>query len=183
MKSLATNPTLTLPDGTSFEVVESDPESASARIDFEITMAPDAIGPPRHIHLSQEESWTVLSGELSVQVDDGWRSLCAGDRLTVPPGTVHTLKNRSKETVRFRDVHLPALDFHEYIEDLDRLRASGKLSTRMTPRTLIYGAMVLVAHRPMQLSASAPQRAAESVLAIIGRALGYRVPTRPPQVQ
>ena len=101
----------------------------------------------------------------------------------VSPGTVHTLKNRSKETVRFRDVHLPALDFHEYIEDLTstRLRASRKLSTRMTPRTLIYGAMVLVAHRPMQLSASAPQRAAESVLAIIGRALAYRLPTRPPQ--
>ena len=73
-------------------------------------------------------------------------------------------------------MHLPALDFQEYIEDLDRLSASGKLSTRMTPRTLIYGAMVLVAHRPMQLSASAPQRAAESLLAIIGRTLGYRVP-------
>jgi quercetin dioxygenase-like cupin family protein len=64
VKSLATNPTLTMPDGTTFEVVESDSESGGARMEFEITMAPDAIGPPRHIHPSQEESWTVLSGEL-----------------------------------------------------------------------------------------------------------------------
>ena len=182
MKSLATNPTLTIPDGTSFEVIESGSESAGARVEFVITMAPGAMGPPRHIHPDQEESWAVVSGELSVQVDDDWRSLRAGDTLTIPPGTVHTLKNRSKGTVRFRDVHLPALDFQQYIEDLDRLRASGKLSTCMTPRTLIYGAMVLVAHRPMQLSASAPERAAEYLLAIIGRALGYRVPTHLPQV-
>jgi quercetin dioxygenase-like cupin family protein len=70
VKSLATNPTLTLPDGTSFEVVESDSENRDARIEFEFTMAPDAIAPPRHIHPSQQESWTVSSGELSEQVDD-----------------------------------------------------------------------------------------------------------------
>ena len=45
----------------------------------------------------------------------------------------------------------------------------------MTLRTLIYGAMVLVDHRPMQLSANAGQRAAASVLAALGTWLGYRV--------
>ena len=49
--------------------------------------------------------------------------------------------------------------FGKSIEDLDRLTQSGKLSTRMTPRTLIYGAIALVDHRPMQLSASSGQRA------------------------
>jgi hypothetical protein len=74
-------------------------------------------------------------------------------------------------------VHAPALDFQEYIEDLDRLRAAGKFSARMTPRTLIYGAMVLVDHRPMQLSASPAQRAGETLLSKIGRLLGYRIRT------
>ena len=111
MKSPATtNPTLTIPDGTSFAAVESSAESAGARMQFEITMPPDAIAPPRHTRPSQEETWTVLSGELSVQVDDDWRSLRAGDTLTIPPGTTHTLKNRSKETIRFRDVHLAPVD-------------------------------------------------------------------------
>ena len=137
-----------------------------------------AMGPPRHSHPTQEESWTVQAGELSVLVNNQWRTLAAGESLTIPPATVHTLTNRSAATVRFHDAHRPALDFREYIEDLDRLTRSGKLSTRMTPRTLIYGAMVLVDHRPMQLSASAGQRAAESILAALGRMLGYRVRTR-----
>lgn len=167
--------TLTMPDGTSFAVVESSAESAGARMEFEITMAPGAMGPPRHTHPDQEEEWAVVSGELSVQVGDDWQALAAGGTLAIPPGTVHTLKNRAQDTVRFRDVHRPALDFQEYIEDLDALRAAGKLTTAMTPRTLIHGAMVLVDHRPMQVTASAAQRAAETVLARIGRLLGYRV--------
>jgi hypothetical protein len=35
--------------------------------------------------------------------------------------------------------------------------------------------MVLVEYRPMQLSATAAQRAAESMLAALGTLLGYRV--------
>jgi mannose-6-phosphate isomerase-like protein (cupin superfamily) len=161
-----------MPDGTSFVVVACDAE----RIEFEITMAPAAMGPPRHFHPVQEESWTVLEGELSVLVEKGWRSIAAGESLTVPPGTVHTLRNRSNDTVRFRDMHVPALDFREYIEALDLLAASGRLTSAMTPRTLIHGAMVLTAHRPMQMSASRVQRAVETLLAIVGRRLGYRLP-------
>jgi hypothetical protein len=44
----------------------------------------------------------------------------------------------------------------------------------MTPSTLIHGAMVLHQHRTTQLSASRAQRAAETVLSLAGRALGYR---------
>ena len=108
-------------------------------------------------------------------VDDRWRTIAPGESLTIPPGTVHTLANRSATTIRFHDAHRPALDFQEYIEDLDRLTRAGKLTARMTARTLIYGAMVLVEHRPMQLTASPTQRAAESVLAALGTLLGYRV--------
>jgi hypothetical protein len=51
----------------------------------------------------------------------------------------------------------------------------------MTPRTLIHGAMVLVAHRPMQLTANPAQRAAESILATVGLLLGYRVQPASPR--
>ena len=172
---------LMMPDGSTFLVVESARSSDGERIVFEITMAPHAMKPPRHLHPAQEESWTVVEGELSVQVENGWRSIAAGESLSIPPGTVHTLGNRSHNTVRFHDTHVPALDFQQYIEDLDRLAASGCLTSRMTPRTLIYGSMALVDHRPMQLSASALQRAIESLLATLGRALGYRLPATPPR--
>jgi mannose-6-phosphate isomerase-like protein (cupin superfamily) len=162
---------LTMPDGTAFLIIESAHDSGGARIEFEITMAPGAMGPPKHFHPRQEERWEVLEGELSVFVDDDWRVLAAGESLAIPPNTVHTLRNRSSGTVRFRDVHEPALDFQEYIEALHTQAAAGKLTSRMTPSTLIHGAMILRDHRTTQLSASRAQRAAETALSLIGRVL------------
>jgi mannose-6-phosphate isomerase-like protein (cupin superfamily) len=170
----ATGDSLTMPDGTSFSIIESAADTDGRRIEFEITMAPDAQGPPKHFHPRQEEAWKVLEGELSVFVEDGWRTLGEGESLSIPPTTVHTLRNRSGGVVRFRDVHEPALDFQDYIEALDREAAAGTMTSRMTPSTLIHGAMVLHKHRTTQLSASRAQRAAETALSLVGRTLGYR---------
>jgi quercetin dioxygenase-like cupin family protein len=164
-----------MPDGTSFLIVDSAADSGGRRIEFEITMAPGALGPPKHFHPRQEESWSLLEGELSVFVDEAWRTLGEGESLSIPPNTVHTLRNRSEGVVRFRDVHEPALDFQEYIEALHRQAAAGKITSRMTPSTLIHGATVLHQHRATQLSASRAQRAAENVLSLVGRALGQRM--------
>jgi len=174
-----TGETLKVPDGTAFLIVQSAADSGGERIEFEITMAPGAMGPPKHFHPRQEESWTVLEGELSIFVDHQWRTLVAGESLSIPPNAVHTLSNRSSGVVRFRDVHKPALDFQEYIERLDALAAGGKITRSMTPSTLIHGAMVLRAHRTTQLSASPAQRLGETVLSAVGRALGYRLNATP----
>jgi mannose-6-phosphate isomerase-like protein (cupin superfamily) len=170
----ATGDVLTLPDGTTFEVIESAADSSGRRVEFEVTMAPGALGPPKHFHPRQDESWKVLVGELSVFVDGAWRTLGQGESLAIPPKTVHTLRNRSAAPVRFRDVHEPALDFQDYIEELHREAAAGRITGRITPSTLIHGATVLHAHRTTQLSASRAQRAAETLLAVIGRALRRR---------
>jgi quercetin dioxygenase-like cupin family protein len=165
---------LETPDGTTFRLVEPASANGGRRVVFEIAMSPASPGPPRHVHPEQEESWTVRTGELTLIVGDEERTLRAGESLATPPGTVHTLANRSGAEVVFLDVHEPALDFQEYIEDLDRLTRAGKLGSRRDLRTLVHGATVLVAHRPMQLSASRVQRVAESVLTRVGRLLGCR---------
>jgi hypothetical protein len=71
-------------------------------------------------------------------------------------------------------VHEPALDFQEYIEALGDQAAAGTMTARMTPSTLIHGAIILRRHRTTQLSASRVQRGAEDVLSLVGRVLGYR---------
>jgi mannose-6-phosphate isomerase-like protein (cupin superfamily) len=167
-----TGDTLTMPDGTSFLIVESAADGGGERIEFEVTMAPGAQGPPKHFHPRQQESWRVLEGELSVFVTDEWRILGKGEALSIPPRAVHTLRNRSSGVVRFRDVHEPALDFQEYIEALDREASAGTMTDRLAPSTLLHGAMVLREHRTTQLSASPLQRAAETALSLLGRGLG-----------
>jgi hypothetical protein len=61
------------------------------------------------------------------------------------------------------------------MEDLHRLTVAGKITSLRSPRSLVYMATVLHEHRTTQLTASRPQRIAESALAGLGRLLGVRV--------
>jgi quercetin dioxygenase-like cupin family protein len=164
---------LTMPDGTEFLIAKSAADTGGERVEIETTLPPGAPSPPRHFHPRQEEEWEVLSGTLSVYVEDRWRSLGPGDSVSIPRGQVHTLRNRSGEVVRVRDVHVPALDFQDYIEELHRLAQDGKITSLRSPSTLIHLSMLLRDHRGTQITASRLQRAAESLLAAIGRLLRY----------
>jgi mannose-6-phosphate isomerase-like protein (cupin superfamily) len=166
--------TYTLPGGASFSVRTSAADTGGERVELEITLPPGASGPPPHFHPRQEEQWQVLAGTLAVQVDGKWRDLREGDSATVPAGHVHTLRNRTNETVRVLDAHVPALDFEDYMLDLHRLTQEGKITSLRSPRSLVYLATVLSDHRTTQLTASRPQRVAESALAGVGKLLGTR---------
>jgi quercetin dioxygenase-like cupin family protein len=167
--------TLRLPGGASFVITKSAAETDGYRVELEITLPPDASGPPPHFHPHQEEQWHVLAGTLEVQVDGDWRTLQEGESKSIPAGHVHTLRNRTNEDVRVLDIHIPALDFQGYMEDLHRLTEAGKITTLRSPRSLIYLATVLREHRTTQLTASRLQRIAESALAGLGKLLGMRV--------
>ncbi|MBV9605706.1 MAG: cupin domain-containing protein [Solirubrobacterales bacterium] len=169
MTMAQTGDTLTLPSGTTFRILESAADSAGQRVEFDITAGPGGHGPVRHFHPVQEERLTVVSGQLSIELEGEWQVLRAGEARTIPPGTVHTYRNDSTEPVRFRDCHSPALDFQDYIEDLDRLRASGRVAGRRGFRARVHVATILHAHRSTQLSAGRGQRLLELALATIGR--------------
>jgi quercetin dioxygenase-like cupin family protein len=166
--------TLTMPNGTAFSIVKSADESGGERVEMEITIPPGSPSPPKHVHPNQEETQEVLAGTLSVYLDGSWRSLEQGQSVSIPRGQVHTLRNRSDEVVRIKDVHVPALDFQDYIEKLQRLAEAGKITSLRSPSSLIYLSMVLREHRGTQITAGPLQRAAESLLARLGSLLGYR---------
>jgi mannose-6-phosphate isomerase-like protein (cupin superfamily) len=163
-----------LPGGASFTVRASAADTGGERVELEITMPAGAAGPPPHFHPRQEERWEVLEGTLSVQVDGEWRDLAPGESASVPAGHAHTLRNRTEGTVRVRDVHVPALDFQDYMLDLSRLHEQGKITSLRSLKSLIYLSGVLRSHRTTQVTASALQRVAESALAGVGRLLGMR---------
>jgi quercetin dioxygenase-like cupin family protein len=163
-----------MPTGAAFLIAKSAADSGGERVEMEITIPPGSPAPPRHFHPHQEELQEVLAGTLSVYVDGQWRLMEQGHSLSIPAGQVHTLRNRSNEVVRIRDVHVPALDFQDYIEKLHRLAQAGKVTSLRSPSTLVYLSMVLSEHRGTQLTASRLQRALESLLARVGRLLGYR---------
>lgn len=73
-----------------------------------ITMAPHAHGPERHAHDSEDDSFYVLSGELTIHLDDRTVAAPPGTFVLVPPGVVHTFSNETGVEVRMLNVHAPA---------------------------------------------------------------------------
>lgn len=168
--------TLTIVGGAEIVVRTPAAETGGQRVELEFTLPPGSSGPPAHVHPEQEEEWHVLAGTFSVYLDGEWRDVEAGQSVSIPRGRAHTFRNSSGGSVRVRDVHVPALDFQDYMESLDRLTRSGKVKSLRSPSSLVYLSMVLRDQRPDQISASPVQRAAESALAFVGRLLRFRTP-------
>ena len=68
----------------------------------ELLFAPNAIGPPEHLHTELEESATVIKGTLTTKVAGQISKLKAGDRLVLHKGIYHRMYNETNEDVIMR---------------------------------------------------------------------------------
>jgi mannose-6-phosphate isomerase-like protein (cupin superfamily) len=86
-----------------------------------------ASGPPLHTHATQEDSFYVLEGVLTVQLDDEVVELGPGDFATAPPGVAHSFTNARPEQPVCRGLNLmtPGIGFDRYLDQLERLAAAG----------------------------------------------------------
>ena len=62
---------------------------------LESTLAPNASGPPPHIHHTFDENFRVQSGTLSLLVNGSALKLAPGETYHVPIGTAHSLFNET----------------------------------------------------------------------------------------
>jgi quercetin dioxygenase-like cupin family protein len=67
-----------------------------APFDFLIVDVPYLTGPPLHVHEIQHDTFYVLEGVLTVQMDEEIIELSPGDFASVPPGVPHTFDNTRK---------------------------------------------------------------------------------------
>lgn len=63
-------------------------------------IVPPGGGPPPHVHSREEESFLVLEGEITFQVDGETRIATAGMFASMPIGSEHSFKNNSDQTAR-----------------------------------------------------------------------------------
>ena len=84
-------------------------------------------GPPLHTHASQEDSFFVLEGVLTVQLDDELVELGPGDFATAPPGVSHSFTNARVDQRVCRAINLmtPGSGFDRYLAQLEQVAASG----------------------------------------------------------
>jgi quercetin dioxygenase-like cupin family protein len=163
------------PDGSLYEVVVAAASTGGATSEVQITLPPNSVMPPPHIHPQQQETCTVADGTLEVLVGRQWRTLLAGEELAIPAGSIHTFRNRSGQNVTFRSVHKPALAFEQYLERLYWLSAMNRIRGHRDLTSALYRALLLDVHRADQVPAGVGARFGVRTLARMARLLGMRV--------
>jgi len=73
---------------------------------------------PMHVHVDQDESGEVVSGQLSAILDGKSVTLGAGEPVFIPRGVRHRWWNSGDETLVFKGTADPAGDFDHYLEGI-----------------------------------------------------------------
>lgn len=127
--------------------------------------------PARHVHPAQEEVFTVLAGRMRFRI--GRRTLLAGpgDRVAVPPETVHWFGNTGPESAHARVEVSPALRMQELLEAQHELVSAGTLLFTRLPRPTDLALFLVEFERELRVpyAPRLPTRALLAALAWVGR--------------
>lgn len=163
------------PIGAIFHVKKTEGETQGGSFEMEWELAPRTGGTPVHIHPHATESYEVLEGKLDLYVDGAWKTVSAGEKVSVDPGVAHTFRNASDSPARVYNVHAPAMRFGEYFEALHRVVNSGVVrGGRMTPKAILYLSVLMTSFKD-EIRSVSPPHAVMRGFALVGRLLGYRV--------
>lgn len=119
--------TLDFPGAITLRVLLSGSQTDGAHAIFEDIVAPD-IGPGRHIHHGQDETFLFLEGSFDVEIDGVLYRMEPGDVGFVPRGTVHAFKNVGSTPGRLRYIFSPALQMEEMFRALFKAQGDGTLT-------------------------------------------------------
>ena len=118
---------LVFPGAITLKVLLSGTQTEGSHAIFEDIVEP-GIGPGRHIHHGQDETFFFLEGRFDVEVAGVLYHMEPGDVAFVPRGTVHAFKNVGPTQGRLRYVFSPALKMEEMFRALYSAQQEGGLS-------------------------------------------------------
>ena len=120
--------TFVFPEAITLKVLLSGDHTDGNLAVFEDIVAP-GVGPGRHIHHHQDETFMFLEGEFIAEVDGKLYHFQPGDVAFVPKGTIHAFKNVGNTTGKLRYIFSPAQTIEAmFIEMYQALEQEGELS-------------------------------------------------------
>jgi len=123
-------------------IVEPGEETGGARLVADLAVEDGGFNPGgEHLHDHCTEHLEVRRGRITFTLDGHERTLGAGERITVAPGTWHHWRNAEQDEVLIRVRVEPALGFAEGILIVWGLCADGRTDTQGRPSPLL-GALV-----------------------------------------
>jgi len=122
--------------GEQIAILRSAADTGGQVLDWELRLAPGGRVPSSHAHPEQQETFTVLEGTMRFRV--GRRRIIArpGDRVLVPPDTVHHFANAGGATARVAVESRPALRMEELLKTAAALAQDQHTAGRALPRPL-----------------------------------------------
>lgn len=165
------NPT----NGDSYEFFETARDTNGERVTMKATIMSKGQLVPNHMHVFQDETFEVISGQLSIFFDGQTKKLSAGEKITLPKGLPHNHYNNENEQVTYIHTVTPALDFDFLIENLVGLAADGK--SKNGKYGLVQELVSLKYLDSKSYLTDIPvgiQKVLMNIIAPIGRLFGYR---------
>tara|TARA_B100000809_G_scaffold145650_1_gene143251 strand:+ start:215 stop:673 length:459 start_codon:yes stop_codon:yes gene_type:complete len=115
---------LKLFEGMTLKILLSGSETDGIQAVFEDIVEP-GIGPERHIHHKQDETFIFLEGTFDVEIDGQMFRMNAGDTAFIPKGTIHGWKNVGDDIGRLRYIYSPALNIEQMFRDIHSAQELG----------------------------------------------------------
>lgn len=102
-----------------------------------------------HMHPTQQETFTGVSGTFELEVAGKLRRIGPGDKLVIPPRTPHGFKNAPEEAQLLVEVR-PALHLDDYFRTFLGLSRDRRLSmpVKGLPHPLLQVALVMERYAP-----------------------------------
>jgi quercetin dioxygenase-like cupin family protein len=168
---IITNPT----NGDTYEYLETSGDTNGARVVMKATIQSKGPLVPNHFHTLQDETFEIISGELTIWSAGETTTLSAGEKITLPKNKPHNHYNSDDVPVTYIHSVTPGLDFDYLIENLVGLAADGK--SKNGKYGLMQELVTLKYLDSKSYLAGIPvglQKVLMHTIAPIGRGLGYR---------
>ncbi|SKA13041.1 cupin domain-containing protein [Sediminibacterium ginsengisoli] len=122
--------------GQSIRFVQTSLSTGGRLLEMESIYKPGSAEPPMHYHPAQEETFMVLSGEISVRINKSTTVYSAGESFHIPAGVSHSMWNHSDRNVLLNWKVQPALQLEYLFETISGLSNDNKTNNSGKPPLL-----------------------------------------------
>ena len=161
--------------GDSIEFIETGATSNGERVTIKVSLKSKGRTVDDHIHVLQDETFKILSGQMTYFLNGEKHVVGPGEEVTLPKNVPHNHYNMHDEPAVYLQTISPAIDIDYFLENLFGMINDGKVKEGKLP---FLQAMVTLKYlESPSLLANMPRRMQKglaSFLAPIARMMGYR---------